>query len=74
MRPPTAATKASGVGVAITALLLLLNLAALQVFKKEFVKTEVGTIVGGFVSSLLFVLALTVRPSPRPTSPCHFDQ
>lgn len=44
--------------------LFLLTLAAQQVFKAQLASSELLTIVGGLISSLLFLFALTVRGPP----------
>lgn len=43
-----------------SSVLFLLTLTAQQVFKSQLASTELLTILGGLISSLLFLFALTV--------------
>lgn len=46
--------------MAMSALLIVLNFAALQVYKTPLAASEAGTVVGGVAASFVFIFALTV--------------
>lgn len=51
----------SGVSMALSSIFSVLLFSAMQMYKPFFAATQINTIVGGFLGSWLFILALTVR-------------
>ncbi|XP_033113481.1 keratinocyte-associated protein 2-like [Anneissia japonica] len=49
----------SGPSAVLSSLLMLLLFAGMQVFKVQLASSELMTILGGFLGSLLFILGLT---------------
>jgi hypothetical protein len=54
----------------LSLLLFAVTLSLLEMYRGWFASSELKTIAGGFVSSLLFLLLLTVRPPLFPFYYC----
>jgi hypothetical protein len=58
----------TGRSMLLSLLLFAVTLSLLEMYRGWFASSELKTIAGGFVSSLLFLLLLTVRHPPFPLS------